>query len=227
VNHDQRIRTERKSLAPRLNVVVGQEIAKCLTCGAQGVHDYDSEKPSPGHFVSCPNRNTERGVVAETIGKCSNTHQRFRTTKAGAIAAWNTAQKPDGERKEIYDAELDLKWGEDAPRCGCGLLLPCTCADAKPTGERPATRTPRSHSARQKPDRIVFEPMDAVRFAELHARWLVRERKQYVPATGFGRANRERVDPVVFTKWADRVRKGRAKQRAEVFESKAPEGWAK
>jgi hypothetical protein len=162
-----------------------------------------------------------RGQIAADAGKCSNTHQRFRTTKAGAICAWNSAQKPD--RPKLYRADIDLEWGKDAPRCACGLLLPCTCADAKPTGERAATCTPRSHSARQKPDRVIFEPMDTARFADLHARWLARERKQYVPATGFGRANRNRVDPATFTAWAGKTRIGRAKHRAECLANKPGE----
>ena len=98
---------------------MNQPIRPCLRCGSVGVHAYDGDH-SPGHFVSCPNRNTTKGTPAESVGKCSNTRQMFRTTEAGAISAWNCANNL--HHRKNYDAERDLATA--GPRCPrCNLLI--------------------------------------------------------------------------------------------------------
>ena len=97
-------------------MITPQTVRPCKDCGAAGVVAFDGKR-SPGWFVSCPNRNTERGTPAESVGKCSNTRQMFRTTEAGSIAAWNTAQNP--QRRKNYDAATDRKMAAaHCPHCG-------------------------------------------------------------------------------------------------------------
>ena len=102
------------------NGIAAPEPVLCLACGSTGAVTYDPDR-NPGWSVACPNR---AGVAERRYnrdGKCENTRQRFRTTRAGAIAAWNRSQNPAPRR--LYVEKEDLS----KPRefCKCGLSLPC------------------------------------------------------------------------------------------------------
>ena len=98
------------------NGIAEQEPVLCLACGSTGAVTYDPDR-NPGWSVACPNR---AGVAERRYnrdGKCENTRQRFRTTRAGAIAAWNRSQNPAPRR--LYVEKEDLSKAEpNCPRCG-------------------------------------------------------------------------------------------------------------
>ena len=113
--------TPEASAAPyQHRVVSGKPTPRLCTCGVAPVVRYDGDR-SPGWSVSCPNRATKAEVRYNRDGKCENTRLRWRTTKDGAISAWNVAMNPTPRRNYIA-AEDSAK-----PRtfCRCGLSLPC------------------------------------------------------------------------------------------------------
>lgn len=210
----------RKSTAPfEHRVTAGQlpDAFPCHVCGAAPeYYKIGTETDSP-HIYRCPNRNRKAGRKAAETGACRNTGGKYRKSVRSAIATWNWLQRL-GQPGDICHG--NEKQGEDGPRCACGLLLPCTCADVQSEAKRPARATTSGHNERRaKLERIVFPPMPDDRFAELHARWLARQKRD--PNRGAPSPE----DQAAFQAHRDRMRAGRARQRVEQYEAMAPRAW--
>jgi len=109
--------TPEASAAPyQHRVVSGKPTPRLCTCGVAPVVRYDGDR-SPGWSVSCPNRATKAEVRYNRDGKCENTRLRWRTTKDGAISAWNVAMNPTPRRNYIA-AEDSASAGAHCQRCG-------------------------------------------------------------------------------------------------------------
>jgi hypothetical protein len=165
--HEERIKKERKSLVPHMNVVIGTpRMAACGSCGESAVmlHYEGAENP---YSVRCKNASllSHRGGSKVAYGK----------TERGAAVVWNRQQ-------------------------------------GHPTEEHAESAAPVSSG-------IVFPEMDAGRFAELHARWLAKQRD---PNRGAPTAEAQ----AKFQAHHDRMRVARKKQAAEQHEAKAPREWA-
>ena len=165
--HYERIQKERKSLVPKMNVVLGApRMAACRSCGAAATMLFYEGAENP-YSVRCKNASllSHRGGSKVAYGK----------TERGAAVAWNRQQ-----------------------------------------GQSPDEH---AESAAPVSSGIVFPPMPDDRFAELHARWLARQQRD--PNRGAPSPE----DQARFQAHHDRMRAGRARQRVEQYEAKAPREW--